>query len=297
MYPIDRRKISRHIYSLLNSLRATAKLVQVSHTTVSRWNRHFDKQPYSNENRTTKSKSFIISETLKAIIQCNPIITHQQIKAMIKDTFKFSISTELIRTILKRNNYTRKRVRYFGEAKDQEVKNNVFIIKRDRFLSENRLFFSLDETSFGRHGKPTSGYSLKGKQLRVKKSFPRVTTSSMMAIISPLKIVKTCIIHGSFNSEKFYWFMKDLDLPTGSVILLDNVRFHYSKSVADLCTSRNWEMLFVPPYSPWFNPIEEVFSIMKRAYYKDHTIEESIEKITQYHLQAFFQHALAHQGV
>jgi len=36
MYPIDRRKLAQHIYSLFNSLRKTAIVLQVSHSTVHR---------------------------------------------------------------------------------------------------------------------------------------------------------------------------------------------------------------------------------------------------------------------
>ena len=37
MYPIDRRKLAIHVYSLFSSLRKTARILQVSHSTVSRW--------------------------------------------------------------------------------------------------------------------------------------------------------------------------------------------------------------------------------------------------------------------
>ena len=90
--------------------------------------------------------------------------------------------------------------------------------------------------------------------------------------------------------------MTSLDLPEKAIILLDNVRFHYSKSVDKLAKERNWDLCFVPPYSPWFNPIEGIFSIMKRAYYKDCSIIESINAVTPDHLQAFFRYSLTHLG-
>ena len=81
-------------------------------------------------------------------------------------------------------------------------------------------------------------------------------------------------------------------------ILLDNVRFHYCKAVKELACKMGWELLFVPPYSPWFNPIEieGIFSIIKRAYYKQLSIDDSIKTVTSQHLQAFFKHSLYHQG-
>jgi transcriptional regulator of aromatic amino acid metabolism len=37
MYPLDRRLLAQHVYSLVPSLRRTAVLLKVSHTTVARW--------------------------------------------------------------------------------------------------------------------------------------------------------------------------------------------------------------------------------------------------------------------
>lgn len=37
MYPLDRRKVAIHIYSVVSSLRKTALLLNISHSTVARW--------------------------------------------------------------------------------------------------------------------------------------------------------------------------------------------------------------------------------------------------------------------
>ena len=296
MYPIDRRYIACNIYSMIKSLRKTATLVNVSHTTVARWIKDLTPKVYNNSQRQYNSKAFIINETIRSIILINPMITHKEIKIHITNTFNFTISSSLIRTVLRTNLLTRKKARFFGLAKNQQTTTEAFLSKRKIFINENRLFFSLDETSFGRHGMPTYGYCKKGEQLRIQKTIPRVTTSSVMAIVSQTAIIKTEIIHGSFNSISFLEFMKSLDIPNKSVILLDNVRFHYSKAVAQFAETRQWDLCFVPPYSPWFNPIEGVFSIMKRAYYKDCSINDSINKVTSSHLQAFFRHSLNHCG-
>jgi transposase len=47
---------------------------------------------------------------------------------------------------------------------------------------------------------------------------------------------------------------------------MDNIAFHKTKKVRDLVGSRGWQILFTPPYSPWFNPIENVFSVAKNAF-------------------------------
>ncbi len=88
-------------------------------------------------------------------------------------------------------------------------------------------------------------------------------------------------------------FLEGLDLPEKSVILLDNVSFHHSRSVYNIASKRSWDLLFVPPYSPWFNPIEGIFSIIKRHYYENGDINEAFKAVKASHCKAFFDKALS----
>jgi transposase len=122
------------------------------------------------------------------------------------------------------------------------------------------LWLSIDETSFGRHGINTFGYSKIGKPLYIKKKMPRMTTtSSVCCSYSYGSFVKKNI-----HTERFCGFLNTLKTENNDVILMDNVRFHHSKVVQELLKKKNVSVLFVPPYSPWFNPIELCFSIVKR---------------------------------
>jgi transposase len=289
MYPLDRRKLAMHVYSLFNSLRKAAKIMKVSHTTVSRWLKNPDKKKYT---RKTVPKSVLIIETLRASITNDPFISILSMKQIIKDTFNFEVSKELIRTAIKSMNFSRKKARFFSTTKDLHIKTTNFIQERDRLLSQGCIFFSLDETSFGRHGKPVNGYSPKGKVLRIVRKQPRITTVSSLVMISEKKIVQRINNTKSFNSTLFFDFIKSYDFPEKSVILLDNVKFHHCKIVKQYCNEKNISLLYVPPYSPWFNPIEGVFSIVKRLYYKSGDIECLFSQVTPGHIEAFFKDSL-----
>ncbi|KAG2213333.1 hypothetical protein INT45_013200 [Circinella minor] len=47
-------------------------------------------------------------------------------------------------------------------------------------------------------------------------------------------------------------------------IVLDNCRIHHSQFVTDVITRRGYKALFMPPYSPFLNPIEECWSKIKK---------------------------------
>ena len=48
-----------------------------------------------------------------------------------------------------------------------------------------------------------------------------------------------------------------------SVLIMDNARVHHGGRVNELCEAANVLLVYLPPYSPDFNPIEKVFSVLK----------------------------------
>jgi transposase len=81
------------------------------------------------------------------------------------------------------------------------------------------------------------------------------------------KIVGYKISTTNGNSNDFLEFLKSLNLQNNT-ILMDNVAFHKTKIVKEYIESTNSNILFVPPYSPDYNPIEMVFSKLKSVYRK-----------------------------
>jgi transposase len=48
-----------------------------------------------------------------------------------------------------------------------------------------------------------------------------------------------------------------------SVIIMDNARIHYDDDLISLLEGLGYHVIFLPPYSPDYNPIETAFSIIK----------------------------------
>jgi transposase len=49
------------------------------------------------------------------------------------------------------------------------------------------------------------------------------------------------------------------------VVVMDNLPAHRCEEVRELIEARGCDLLFVPPYSPGYNPTEEAFSKVKRC--------------------------------
>lgn len=57
-------------------------------------------------------------------------------------------------------------------------------------------------------------------------------------------------------------------------IVMNNCRIHHSEFVKDFIKNRGYKPLFMPPYSPFLNPIEECWSKIK-SYTKRHPLSET----------------------
>ena len=290
MYSKDIREIAVRLYNHLNSLRRVSKFINSSHSTISRWLITIEINQ-----RNTKRKILetpIIIDAIKLFLEQKPFSTLKDTRQLIKDNFDVSVSTELIRLVIKNTiNFSRKRARYFSIPKNDQEKLETFLNKRQQYISENRNFISIDETSFGRHIYPSFGYSKRNTRLNIKRPNVNITTHSACTAISKNHSVQYKLIKGSFDSEKFRDFLETLHFPPKTVILMDNVSFHHSKIVKELVDLREWDILFVPPYSPVFNPIEGVFSIVKRHFYRYQNIQEAFESVTNNHIVSFFNGA------
>jgi transposase len=230
-----------------------------------------------------------ILNAIELFIKTHPFAIVKDVQKLIVKEFNISPSYELCRLLLKKLNFSRKRARYFSVSKNAEQKLNEFLTKREQFVNQNRLFVSIDETSFGRNYLPASGYSKRGKRLNIKRPFCSVKTSSVVSAVCIGQKLQFFKKFGSFNTDSFLDFLCGLDYPENTVILMDNVSFHHSKKVIEFLEFRNWDVLFTPPYSPIFNPIEGVFSIVKRHYQKFLHIENAFKSVTDNHIRGFFR--------
>ena len=74
------------------------------------------------------------------------------------------------------------------------------------------------------------------------------------------------ILEGAVNGVSFEWSVRELLCPAltpGQVVVLDNLSAHHRASVRTHIEARGCVVLFLPPYSSDFNPIEQMFSKVK----------------------------------
>ena len=80
---------------------------------------------------------------------------------------------------------------------------------------------------------------------------------------------------------------------------MDNLSFHKNKQFIKLVEDSTNKVIYIPPYSPDFNPIEQVFSCIKREYRRRNiyrkayvqNIKTSIASTNTLHINKFYQKA------
>jgi transposase len=77
-----------------------------------------------------------------------------------------------------------------------------------------------------------------------------------------------CLQKNSINGETFCTFVANLQYPKGTILLMDNASIHKTKEFKNILLSKGYQVIYTPPYSPEFNPIELIFGIIKNKYYK-----------------------------
>src|SRR4028119_1646589 len=70
-------------------------------------------------------------------------------------------------------------------------------------------------------------------------------------------------LEGAVDGIAFEVYVKEVLAPTlrsGQIVVLDHLQVHKNQAVREAITARGCELLFVPSYTPDFNPIEQAFS-------------------------------------
>ena len=110
------------------------------------------------------------------------------------------------------------------------------------------------------------------------------------------------MVEGSTNGIVFESYLEEVLCPTlekGQVVVMDNLSAHKGQRVRDLIEAKGCELIYLPPYSPDFNPIEQAFSKLKNylraacARSRDALMEvigEALRTIAVSDAEGYFEH-------
>jgi transposase len=179
-------------------------------------------------------------------------------------------------------------------------------------VDPTKLVF-VDECGIHTSLAPVYGYSPKGERLKLSVPRNRGKNTTLLASITVEGMGPSMAVEGSTTKEVFETYLEQVLLPEleeGQVLIMDKLPAHKRAKVRELIEGRGLKLLYLPSYSPDYNPIEEAFSkvkqILRRSYAgpapghartREALLEalgEALSAVSFWDAQGFFEHAGYH---
>ena len=132
-------------------------------------------------------------------------------------------------------------------------------------LDVSRLVF-IDETWASTNMARRYGRCLRGERLIAKVPHGHWKVTTFLAALRHDGLHAPLVVDGAINVETFLAYVQQHLAPTlrpGDVVIMDNLSSHKVAGVRKAIEQAGATLAFLPPYSPDYNPIEQVFSKLK----------------------------------
>ena len=144
------------------------------------------------------------------------------------------------------------------------------------------------------------GRAPRGERCRAPVPHGHWKTTTLVAGLTLDGVVAPMTIDGAMTGAAFLAYVEQVLAPTlmpGDIVILDNLPAHKPIAIREAIEATGAGVLFLPPYSPDFNPIEMAFSkikaLLKKAAARSvhalwDAIRDAIDAITPQDAQSFF---------
>ncbi len=169
-------------------------------------------------------------------------------------------------------------------------------------VEPERLLF-VDECGTHTSLAPIYGYAPRGERLRLSVPRKRGKNTTLLSSMTLSGMGPSLAVEGATTARVFESYVEKVLVPSleeGQVVVMDNLGAHRPKRVRELIERQGCELVYLPAYSPDYNPIEEAFAkiknlLRKAAARSKETLVEAIAvalcAITAEDARGFFEHA------
>ena len=129
-----------------------------------------------------------------------------------------------------------------------------------------RLLVFVDEMGTNTSLHSLYAWSKRGQRVYCSTPRNRGKNTTLLASMSVEGMGPSLAVTGTVNTTVFEAYLEQVLLPhlrPGRIVVMDNLSAHKAERVKELIEECGCEALYLPPYSPDLNPIEEAFSKVK----------------------------------
>ena len=147
------------------------------------------------------------------------------------------------------------------------------------------------------------GYAPRGKRAMSAELAAKGTRLSVVGALTVDGFLGGLEVTGTVNGDVFEAFIEQIVVPhlqPGKVVLLDNATFHHGEAIQTIIEATGACVLFLPRYSPEYNPIETCWSKLKAWIRKcspetvevlQRAITQAIQQVSKRDAEGWFRHA------
>ena len=147
------------------------------------------------------------------------------------------------------------------------------------------------------------GYAPRGERLYLSVPRTRGKNTTLLSSMSMEGMGPSLAVEGATTARVFETYLQKVLVPSlepGQIVVMDNLGAHRPKRIRELIEQQGCELLYLPAYSPEYNPIEEAFAKIKNLLRKAaarsketllDAIGAALSAITAEDVQGFFEHA------
>jgi len=146
-------------------------------------------------------------------------------------------------------------------------------------LDAEHLVF-IDETGTSTNMARLRGRAPRGERLVSKVPHGHWKTTTFVAGLRSTALTAPCVIDGPMNGSAFLAYVEQIlapSLKSGDIVVMDNLSAHKVPGVREAIEAAGARLFYLPPYSPDFNPIEQLFAKLKALLRK--AAERSVEDL------------------
>ncbi len=168
--------------------------------------------------------------------------------------------------------------------------------------TETKQLVFVDEMGTNTSLSPLRAWSRCGQRARCTVPRNRGKNTTLLSSMSVEGIGPSLAITGAVDAQVFEAYLQRVLLPElypGRIVVMDNFSAHKTQKVRKLVERAGCELLYLPPYSPDMNPIEEAFSKIKgllrkaEARTREALVEAlgpALSSVTEEDARGFFEH-------
>lgn len=183
------------------------------------------------------------------------------------DEFQILATTSSIRRALTFKGWSKKTTRQ--KAKEQNTELREWYLHNISEFESYHLVYVDESGCDKRIGFRRTGWSPLGVAPVQMSQFHRDERYQILPAYTQDGIILSRVFRGSTDAAVFEDFIDQLLRHCGrwpepkSVLVMDNALFYHSARIAQMCADAGVQLIYLPPYSPDFNPIEEFFAELK----------------------------------